>query len=127
MLIGEARKPSMRLPATTLATAVVAIFVICSTVTAAQTLQGVVRGEVTDSSGGVLPGVTVVAAAADGRLLVTTVTDGAGGFVFRALPAGPVVLSFQLQGFTSVVVRLGVQPGAESLVVERLEVAPMSE
>ena len=86
-----------------------------------------VRGEVTDSSGGVLPGVTVVATAADGRLLATAVTDGAGGYVFRALPAGPVTLRFQLEGFASVVVRLAVQPGAESRVVERLELAPISE
>ena len=127
MLIGEARKPSMRLPATTLATAAVALFVICSTVTAAQTVQGVVRGEVTDSSGGVLPGVTVVATAADGRLLATAVTDRVGGYVFLALPAGPVILRFDLEGFTSVMVRLGVQPGAEARIVERLEVAPISE
>ena len=127
MLIGEARKPSMRLSSTTLATAAAAILVIYSTVIAAQTGQGVVRGEVTDSSGGVLPGVTVVATAADGRLLETTVTDRVGGYVFRALPAGPAILRFQLEGFTSVVVRLGVQPGAETRVVERLEVAPLSE
>ena len=127
MLIGEARKPSMRLSSTTLATAAAAILVIYSTVIAAQTGQGVVRGEVTDSSGGVLPGVTVVATAADGRLLETTVTDRVGGYVFRALPAGPAILRFQLDGFTSVVVRLGVQPGAETRVVERLEVAPLSE
>ena len=117
----------MRLSTTTLATAAAALFVICSTVTAAQTGQGVVRGEVTDSSGGVLPGVTVVATAADGRGLGTTVTDRAGGYVFRALAAGPVILRFELKGFTSVVVRLGVQPGAETRVVERLEVAPISE
>ena len=127
MLIGEARKPSMCLPTTTLATAAAALFVICSTVSAAQTGQGVVWGEATDSSGGVLPGVTVVATAADGRVLATTVTDPAGGYVFRALAAGPVILRFELEGFTSVVVRLGVQAGADSRVVERLEVAPISE
>ena len=125
MLIGEARKPSMRLSTTTLATAAAVFFVICSTVSAAQTGQGVVRGEVTDSSGGVLPGATVVATAADGRVLATTVTDRAGGYVFRALAAGPVILRFELGGFTSVVVRLDVQPGAETRVVERLEVAPI--
>jgi hypothetical protein len=127
MLIGEARKPSMRLSATTLAIAAVALVVICSTITAAQTGRGVVRGEATDSSGGVLPGVTVVATAADGRVLATTVTDRVGGYVFRALPAGPVILTFELEGFTSVVVRLAIQPGVETRVVERLEVAPLSE
>ncbi len=127
MLIEEVRKPSMRLSTTTLATATAALFVICSTVGAAQTGRGVVRGEAIDSSGGVLPGVTVVATAANGRVLATTVTDGAGGYVFRNLTAGPVILRFELEGFTSVVVHLSVQPGAETRAVERLEVAPISE
>jgi hypothetical protein len=117
--------PLMRVPAATLA--IVALFVMCSTVAAAQPAQGVVRGEVTDRSGGVLPGVTVVATATDGRILTTAVTDGSGGYVFRALPAGPIILTFQLEGFAGVAVALTVQPGAESRVVERLEVAPVSE
>ena len=103
MLIKEARTPSMRLPTTILVTATAALFVICSTVSAAQTGQGVVRGEATDSSGGMLPGVTVVATAADGRVLATTVTDRAGSYVLGALAAEPVILRFELEGFTSVV------------------------
>jgi len=116
----------MRSTATTLVTAAAALFFICSTVAAAQTVQSVVRGEVTDSSGGVLPGVTVVATAEDGRL-VATVTDGKGSYVFRSLPAGPITLKFELAGFTSVVVRLDGKRGPDTRVVERLEVAPMSE
>ena len=125
MLIREARIPVMRVPAATLA--IVALFVVCSTVAADQPAQGVARGEVTDTSGGVLPGVTVVATAMDGRILKTAVTDGSGRYVFRALPAGPIILTFQLEGFASVAVALTVQPGAESRVVERLKVAPLSE
>jgi Carboxypeptidase regulatory-like domain len=128
MLIREARILlilMMRVPAATLA--FVAVFVLCSTVAADQPAQGVVRGEVTDSSGGVLPGVTVVATATGGRLLATAVTDGSGGYVFRALPAGPITLTFQLEGFASAAVRLTVQPGAASRVVERLGLAPFSE
>ena len=100
---------------------------MCSTVAADQPAQGVVRGEVIDSSGGVLPGVTVVATATGGRLLATAVTDGSGRYVFRALPAGPITLTFQLEGFASVAVALAVRPGAESRVVERLELASFSE
>src|SRR6185436_19911593 len=100
----------MCLSTTTLATAAAALLVICLTVSAAQTGQGVVRGEAIDSSGGVLPGVTVVATAADGRVLAATVTDRAGGYVFRALAAGPVILRFELPGFTTVAIRLDVQP-----------------
>jgi Carboxypeptidase regulatory-like domain len=115
----------MRRPAATLVT--IALVIICSTVTAGQPPQGVVRGEAIDRSGGVLPGVTVVAAATDGRLLATTVTDGSGRYVFPALPAGPITLSFQLEGFATATVGVAVRPGAESRVVERLELASLSE
>jgi hypothetical protein len=87
----------------------------------------VVRGEVTDSSGGMLPGATVVATAADGRVLATAVTDGTGRYVLSALPPGPIILRFQLDGFAGVVVELTVQPDTESRVVQRLELAPFSE
>jgi hypothetical protein len=67
---------------------------------AAQTPQtGSARGTVADSSGGVLPGVTVSAADADGRALSFTVTDGSGEFAFDHLPAGPINLLFHLDGF----------------------------
>ncbi len=87
-----------------------------------------VRGEVTDSSGGVLPGVTILATGSAGRLLATTVTDGSGRYVFRTLPSGrPITLTFQLEGFANASVVLSVVPGVESRVVQRLEVAPFSE
>jgi hypothetical protein len=106
--------------------ATVACLVICSTA-AAETGRGVVRGEVVDDSGGVMPGVTVVATAVDGRILATTVTDREGAYVLKALPAGPVRLTFELAGFDSAAVGLTVQPGVESRVVERLGLAPITE
>ena len=44
------------------------------------------HGVVADESGGVLPGVTVVATSQDGRVLATAVTDEVGRYAFR--PAG---------------------------------------
>lgn len=123
MVIGEARIPLIRIPAAALAFVVL----LCSTVAAGQPAAGVARGQVADSSGGVLPGVTVVATAADGRVLKTTVTDASGGFVLRALSAGSVTLTFQLEGFAGTTVALTVEPGAESRVVQRLELARFSE
>ena len=118
----------MRLPATTLAIAAIALFTLCSsTLAAANAGTGVVRGEVMDGSGGMLPGATVVATAVDGRVLATAVTDGTGRYVFRALPSGPILLRFQLDGFADVVVELTVQPDTESRVVQRLDLAPLSE
>jgi hypothetical protein len=104
-----------------------ALIVTCSTATSAETGPGGVRGEVVDVSGGVLPGVTVVVTTTDGRILATAITDGAGGYLFRALRPGPVRLMFQLAGFDSAVVGLTVQPGIESRVVERLGLAPITE
>jgi hypothetical protein len=116
--------PPLRTAATL---AVITLFIMCSIGAVAQSASGVVRGEVSDSSGGVLPGVTVVATAAGGRILATAVTDGSGRFVFRALPAGSVTLAFQLEGFASLTVPVAVQPGAESRVIKRLDLASLSE
>jgi hypothetical protein len=124
MLITMARIRARRLPAVIVV--VVALFLTRSSLAAGQAPQAVVRGGVTDGSGGFLPGVTVVATATGGRVLTTT-TDGDGAYVFEGLPAGSLTLTFELEGFVSVTVRLKVQPGTNSQVVERLELAPYSE
>ena len=116
----------MRLLATTLATAALTLF-LCPTVSAAQAAKGVVRGQVTDASGGLLPGVTVVAIAPSGQVLATTVSDRAGAFVVRDLPAGPVMLRFQLEGFAGVLVGVTIEPGVDARVTQSLELAPLTE
>ena len=88
---------------------------------------GAIRGAVTDGSAGVLPGVTVVASAADGRVVATTVTDGAGVYILAGLPAGPLTLGFQLEGFADTSVDAIVEPGQETRVAQRLRLAPLSE
>ena len=116
----------MRVSAATLA--VLALVAICPSV-AAQTAQerGRLRISVTDSSGGALPGATVVATATNGRIIGTHVTDGSGRSVFPALPSGVINLTFQLEGFAEAAVSLVVEPGVESRVVQRLELASLSE
>jgi hypothetical protein len=109
------------------ATLALTFFVLCVTVAAEQAAQTVVRGDVTDSSGGFLPGVSVVATTPEGRILATAVTDSAGRYVFRKLPVGSVRLTFQLEGFTTTVNAVDVKADAESRVAARLEVAPHSE
>jgi hypothetical protein len=117
----------MHVPELTLAA--VALLALCWTPasSSADAAQGRVRGAVTDGSGGVLPGVTVVAASADGVVIAATVTNAVGGYAFGALPAGPVRLTFQLEAFATAAVAVAVRPGIESLVMARLELAPMSE
>jgi Carboxypeptidase regulatory-like domain len=115
----------MRLPVGILAAAG-SLVVLCAMVAAAQAGRGVVRVEVTDSSGGRLPGVEVVANAAEGQAL-RAVTDRTGRCVFPAVPAGPVMLRFRLERFAGVLTGVTVQSGAESRLVQRLELAPLSE
>lgn len=117
----------MRVSARTLAAAILALIAACPSTISAETAEGRVRGAVTDDTGGVLPGVTVVATFASGQVVATTVTDEKGAYVFGALPAGPVHLTFQLEGFSTAVVPLTVRPGAETLVLERLSLAPITE
>ena len=76
----------------------------------AQQLGGL-SGEVTDNTGGVLPGVTVeVSSAALGAPQVAF-TDGAGLFSMVSLPLGTYTVTFTLPGF-STVVREGITIGA---------------
>jgi hypothetical protein len=83
-----------------------ALFVLCPAVAEAQaTLAGTLR----DTSGAVLPGVTVEATS---NVLIegvrTAVTDSTGQYRIVALPPGAYRVTFTLPGFT-VVVREGVQ------------------
>src|SRR4051812_23298146 len=108
----------------------IALLVLLSLGSAAASMQGTgrnVRGVVADESNGVPPGVTVVATAADGQVLLTAVTDGAGRYVIGPLAAGRVTLTFQLQGFSPAAVRVDIGADADSVINRRLTVAPQSE
>jgi hypothetical protein len=91
------------------------------------TPRGAIRGAALDTSGGVLPGVSVVATAADGAVLATTVTDAQGEYALDDLPAGPVDLTFHLDGFADSRTRVQVQGGGLSQAVERLDLAGFTE
>jgi hypothetical protein len=60
--------------------------------------SGTVTGKVTDTVGGVLPGVSVRAVAADGSTAGEATTDANGTYVLR-LQAGSYTLQFTLAGF----------------------------
>jgi hypothetical protein len=89
--------------------------------------RGVVRGDVTDMSGAVLPGVMVTASTPDGQELATAVTDHRGQYAFLSLPPGPVTLILRLDGFETVRVTTTVDPAVDTRVVERLKVAQITE
>ena len=108
----------------------IAIFVLLGLLSAAVSGHGAdrnVRGVVSDESAGVLPGVTVVATSGDGRVLATTVTDGAGRYVLGPFAAGRVTVTFQLEGFSTAAVRVAIGSEVDAVANQRLVVAPQSE
>jgi hypothetical protein len=106
--------------------AVLGISWICADTGLAQP-AAVVSGEVTDDSGGVLPGVTVGALGADGRSLATTITDSLGRFTLDRVPPGQIKILFELDAFEPAIVTVTAEPGTEVRVVERLKLARMTE
>jgi hypothetical protein len=118
----------MRQSIQTLATILLILLVLGGTAGSAPAGAGRVHGVVADESGGVLPGVTVVAASEDGRILATGVTDEAGRYAFSALPATAVRLTFHLEGFANGVVQFAVAADADEAVPTlRLKLAHQSE
>src|SRR5688572_31275375 len=64
-----------------------------------QGLFATVGGTVTDSSGALIPGVTIKATAIDTAVVLTTVTNEAGAYSFSDLLPGKYTLSASLPGF----------------------------
>ena len=84
---------------TTLPTALI-VFLALAVDAAAQIATGAVTGAVTDTSGGVLPGVNV--SLTGERVLggmQTQTTDATGAYRFDRLPPGAYSLKFELSGF----------------------------
>jgi hypothetical protein len=106
--------------------AVLLLLGVCSPAAVTEA-AGRVHGVVADGSGGVLPGVTIVATAGDGRVLATAVTDGTGSYALDALPEAALTLTFELEGFSPAVVALEENRDPDAPVVQRLTLAPRSE
>jgi len=85
----------------TLVGATLAVISLCWAIPAlAQETRGAIQGTIKDSSGGVLPGVTVQAAIT-GASAQSTVTDAKGVYRFPALQPGTYVVTSTLSGFTT--------------------------
>jgi hypothetical protein len=65
----------------------------------AQVTTGTIQGTVKDSSGAVLPGVTVTATNTDTNVTRTAVTDSRGDYIARLLPVGTYRVETALDGF----------------------------
>src|ERR1041385_1463231 len=87
---------------------VVAIVVACLCAASAAFAQGggastagTISGKITDSSGAVLPGVTVNATSPSMMGVQSTVSDTGGTYRFPGLPPGTYNLAFELPGFNT--------------------------
>jgi hypothetical protein len=65
----------------------------------AQLDTGTIVGTVTDSSGAVLPGVTVTVTQEGTDVVLTTVTNASGQYIFPGLRVGRYTVAAELQGF----------------------------
>ena len=63
---------------------------------------GTISGEITDATGGALPGVTVTLTSQDRGFSRTTVSDGAGRYTFPAVPIGLYRIVATIKGFGTV-------------------------
>lgn len=89
---------------------------------------GSIQGEVTDESGGVLPGVTVTVSGDAMMGTRTDTTNAQGIYRFLGLPAGTYTLKFNLAGFGEVSkagVRIGI--GVTANIAAKLGVQNLSE
>jgi len=72
---------------------------------AAQNTSGAIAGTITDTQGGVLPGVTLTVTNAETGVARTAVTEGDGKYRFAGLQPGRYDLRAELQGFSTVDVK----------------------
>jgi hypothetical protein len=84
-------------------------FVLAAAVTwlvpaAAQAVYGGIRGAVTDTSGGALPGVTVTLTSVDRQTVDTVVTNESGFYIKERLIPGTYVVKAELTSFKTAVV-----------------------
>src|SRR5437773_2444569 len=93
----------------------------------AQRTSGDISGTVTDTTGGVLPGVTVTAVCPETSFTRTGVTDGTGGFRLSELPICTYKVTTELTGFKSVSREAPVTSNSVAKADFKLEVGTQSE
>src|SRR3954463_4716917 len=94
----------------------------------AQAVTGTLLGNITDSSGGSVPGVTVTATEVQTSVARSTVSNEAGHYTFASLPNGKYTVSAELQGFKKVIRQnIDVEVNTTIRVDMTLEVGAMTE
>ena len=104
------------------------IFCLSAAPAPAQDTTGTILGTVTDSSGAVLPGVTVTVKNVDTSQVRTVVSDTAGRYRLPLLSPGRYEVTSQLSGFQTMV-RSGITltVGQQAVVDTRMSLGNVSE
>ena len=93
----------------------------------AQVVTGTILGTVSDSSGGVMPGVTITIRNTGTEFTRTVVTDARGRYEERQLPIGPYEVKAELQGFRTLLRGVQLTVGAEVALNFTMEIGTMEE
>jgi carboxypeptidase family protein/TonB-dependent receptor-like protein len=95
---------------------------------AAQAVSGTLLGNITDSTGGAVPGTTVTATEAETNVSRSTVSNESGHYIFSSLVNGRYTVTAELQGFKKVIRQnVKVDVNTTIRVDMTLEVGAMSE
>jgi Carboxypeptidase regulatory-like domain/TonB-dependent Receptor Plug Domain len=104
------------------------LVVLFAPVSAAQTTTGTIVGNVTDASGGVLPGATVTITHVDTGISRTGESGADGTFLVPALPSGLYKVTVTLEGFKSFTQDgVTLEVGQNARVDARLELGTVTE
>ena len=101
-------------------------FLTLSTFAFAQGTADIV-GRITDTSGAVLPAVTVTAENIATKNVRTTITTDTGDYVFTFLPIGTYTIRIELQGFQAVNSRVDLATGDRARVDAKMELGTVQE
>ena len=107
--------------------AIAALTLLLTTPALAQVTTDDIVGRVTDSSGAVLPGVTVTVENLGTHETGVVPTEGSGDYAFTLLPIGRYKVTIELQGFTSQTANLLLAAGDRSRLDVKLQVGAVSE
>jgi hypothetical protein len=113
-----------------LASMVFAAFVmtLAAPIAHAQVLYGSLVGNVTDSTGGALPGATVTIEQSETQFKREAVTDSSGGYNFNAVPSGTYAISITMTGFRAITRRnVPVSLNSVARVDVKLEIGQIAE
>src|SRR6267378_4710484 len=106
---------------------VLALVILPAAASAQRATTGTVTGKVVDSSGAVLPGVTVTLTSPEALGQFSAVTDGNGFFRVANLPPGTWDVKAELSGFQTMIRREAVRLNAVVDVSFTLNVGSVAE